>query len=113
MIKKLQLEIVRLVLGLAADLAMALVVEGLTLLSQGADALVDRLEREDDDVDEPAAADLLTYLQQILMAGAQVRFDPELARPWSLLLGPQEIASATSLVDLVLQARAHAHGGSR
>ncbi len=113
---KLHLEIVRLVLGLGADLAMALVVEGLTLLSQGADALVDRLEsleREDDDVDEPAAADLLSYLQQIFMAGAQVRFDPELARPWSLLLGPQEISSATSLVDLVLQARAHAHGGSR
>ena len=61
----------------------------------------------------PAAADLLSYLQQIFMAGAQVRFDPELARPWSLLLGPQEISSATSLVDLVLQARAHAHGGSR
>ena len=50
-------EIVRLVLGLAADLAMALVVEGLTLLSQGADALVDRLEREDDDADGADTAD--------------------------------------------------------
>lgn len=104
MIKKLHLEIVRLVLGLAADLAMALVVEGLTLLSQGADALVDRL---DDDADEPAADELLTFLEMILMSGAQVSYDPQLARPWCLLLGTQEIASATSLVDLVLQARAH------
>ena len=107
MIKKLHLEIVRLVLGLAADLAMALVVEGLTLLSQGADALVDRLEREDDDADEPAADELLTFLEMILMSGAQVSYDPQLARPWCLLLRTQEIASATSLVDLVLQARAH------
>ena len=107
MIKKLHLEIVRLVLGLAADLAMALVVEGLTLLSQGADALVDRLEREDDDADEPAADELLTSLEMILMSGAQVSYDPQLARPWCLLLRTQEIASARSLVDLVLQARAH------
>lgn len=104
-------EIGRLVLGLAGDLATAVVIEGLTHLSQGADALVDLLERDDEDLDE---RELVTYLQQILIAGAQVRYDPERPRPWFLVLGAKQIASGVSLADLVLQARARAHtGGSR
>lgn len=100
-------EIGRLVLGLAGDLATAVVIEGLAHLSQGADALVDLLERDEDDLDEPD--ELVTYLQQILIAGAQVRYDPERARPWFLILGVKVIASGVSLADLVLQARARAH----
>lgn len=101
---RLPQEIGRLVLRLAADLAMSLVIEGLTRLSKGASALADLLERDDEDLDEPAN-ELLTHLQQMLVAGAQVRYDPKQQQPWFLLLGTREIASATSLVDLVLQAR--------
>ena len=70
-------------------------------------AMLNGVKRGLFEIDPSDMGELLAYLQQILMAGAQVSYDPQLARPWCLLLGTQEIASATSLVDLVLQARAH------